>query len=58
MSWNDFRTDWKDEKVDHSRFSPGTFFFIEKRQIIATQNVLLSILQELCGFSVFVVFAT
>ena len=58
MSWNDFRTDWKDEKGDHSRFSPGTSFLLKNVKLSQHKNVLLFILQELCGFSVFVVLAT
>ena len=39
MLYDDFTRDWKVEKSDHLRFSPGTCLIIEKRFNIVTQNV-------------------
>ena len=39
MLKDDFTRDWKVEKSDHLRFSPGTCLIIEKRYNIVTQNV-------------------
>ena len=51
MLWDDFTRDWKVEKNDRLRFSPGTYSIIEKRYNIVTQNVCLTILGGLSIFA-------